>query len=460
MKTEEIDNSFESATANHSEAPIIDIRDFAQYQKKLSEIMETVNNLGDEIHDGMFGLALLDKWKEWDEKQPVGTELYVNDDMLRNTGDKNIDLLWGLLDKIMDVRDVIHVSKPEEDATDDDLDFVEEKSTIDSNFNTRIRHSLFGFVLGDCLGVPYEFNPPGKFKFKPFAGNGRHDMPSGTWSDDTALTLAFLNSIVDGEYDETKHKNNLKRFMKGEYFPDGRCYDVGIATGRAINSDFALSMDDSFGNGGLLRIWTLVAFSLLNEWTAQKEREIMLKALALTHSTKELYVACCELYFGLLRSLYRGEKDLERHRLWYEEISELPDFEAFKDKEGHICNAIYNVFDTFFKFPEYDDVMIPMRHIIEKGFDTDSNAALLGALLGAKQAIPTNYLKKIRGIERIDRYFLTDDQKRALERAKRYAAEDGYFGEVIFDEAFITDPEVADEVREWREELKKSRKQN
>ena len=116
MKTEEIDNSFESATANHSEAPVIDIRNFAQYQKKLSEIMETVTDLGDEIYDGMFELAILDKWKDWDEKQPIGAELYVTDDMLRNTGDKNIDLLWEILDKIMDVKDVIHVNKPEEDA--------------------------------------------------------------------------------------------------------------------------------------------------------------------------------------------------------------------------------------------------------------------------------------------------------------------------------------------------------
>jgi ADP-ribosylglycohydrolase len=43
-----------------------------------------------------------------------------------------------------------------------------------------------------------------------------------------------------------------------------------------------------------------------------------------------------------------------------------------------------------------------MRHIIEKGYDTDSNAALLGALLGAKQAIPEKYLKKIRVVERLD----------------------------------------------------------
>ena len=217
----------------------------------------------------------------------------------------------------------------------------------------------------------------------------------------------MLDAIVDGEYDESVHRDNLKRFMGGEYFPDGKCFDVGIATSRAINSDFTLSNADSFGNGGLLRIWMLAALSLQKEWTAEKERQVMHQANGLTHSTQELYMTCCELYFGLLKSLYRGDNDLERYRLWYGEISQRPDFKRYETAQGHICNAIENVMDTFFTFPEYGDIMEPMRHIIEKGYDTDSNAALLGALLGAKQEIPTNYLNQIRGFEKIGNYFLT-----------------------------------------------------
>jgi len=315
-------------------------------------------------------------------------------------------------------------------------DITEEKEIIEDNLTTRIRHSLFGFVLGDCLGVPYEFKIKGTFKFEPFAGYGTFNQLPGTWSDDTALTLAMLETIVDGEYIETTHKNNLKRFMDGEFFPDGRCFDVGIATRKAIDRDFTVSTDNAYGNGGLLRIWTLAAISLQNNWTAEKEREVMFQANGLTHSTQELYMTCCELYFGLLKSLYKGDKNLERYQLWYEEISQRPDFKKNEKKQGHICNAIYYVMDTFFTFPEYEDIMDPMRHIIEKGGDTDSNAALLGALLGAKQNIPKEYLKNIRAIERIDNYFLTPEQQQVLNRAKRYATEDGYFGVVLFDETF------------------------
>ena len=50
------------------------------------------------------------------------------------------------------------------------------------------------------------------------------------------------------------------------------------------------------------------------------------------------------------------------------------------------------------------------------------------------------------------------EKEAALNRAKRIAAEDGYFGEVTMENAFITDPEVADEVRQWREKLRRERK--
>ena len=55
----------------------------------------------------VFNLACQRKWKEWDKNQPVGTKFYVDDEMLRNTGDENIDLLWEVRDKIEEVREKI-----------------------------------------------------------------------------------------------------------------------------------------------------------------------------------------------------------------------------------------------------------------------------------------------------------------------------------------------------------------
>jgi len=106
-----------------AEAKIINFKDYAEYHEKLSEVMEIVNDLSDEIFDSLFILASLDKWKQWSDTQPVGTVFDVSEEMLRNTGDENIDLLWELLDKIEEVKGKIRVNprvEPEEEIGEDD----------------------------------------------------------------------------------------------------------------------------------------------------------------------------------------------------------------------------------------------------------------------------------------------------------------------------------------------------
>ncbi len=274
-----------------------------------------------------------------------------------------------------------------------------------TSLSDRIRHSVFGFALGDCLGVPYEFKSPGSFAFKPFDGYGTHGQPHGTWSDDTALMLTMLDAFPDGDYDEALHQNNLRRFMKGEYSVNGVLFDVGNATWRAIQSDFTISTDDAYGNGGLLRIWPMVALSCSQIWDDEKEYRLMCRANGLTHSVQELYMSCCRLYCDLLKNLYMGEDKADRRfKSAYRDLAKRADFKRYQRIEGHICNAIANVFDTFFRFPNYTDIMAPMKAIIEKGCDTDSNAALLGALLGAKKPIPEKYIENIRDSGKIDKF--------------------------------------------------------
>jgi hypothetical protein len=99
-----------------NDAKIINIKDYAEYNRKLSAIMEKLNELSDEIYEGLFPLALLSNWKDWDEEQPIGSKLHVDEDMLRNTGDKNIDILWELLDMAEDVKDRIRVYKDKQDV--------------------------------------------------------------------------------------------------------------------------------------------------------------------------------------------------------------------------------------------------------------------------------------------------------------------------------------------------------
>ena len=94
MLTKENTKENTKTAHNEGDARVINIKDYAEYHAKLSEIVEQVDDLAEEFYDSLFELAVLDKWKHWSDSQPIGAELYVDEDMLRNTGDKNIDVLW------------------------------------------------------------------------------------------------------------------------------------------------------------------------------------------------------------------------------------------------------------------------------------------------------------------------------------------------------------------------------
>ena len=71
-------------------------------------------------------------------------------------------------------------------------------------FRDRLAGSLIGLLVGDALGVPYEFNPPDRIpvpeliEFTPPPGFPRahRGVPPGTWSDDGAQALVLLVTLL------------------------------------------------------------------------------------------------------------------------------------------------------------------------------------------------------------------------------------------------------------------------
>lgn len=57
-------------------------------------------------------------------------------------------------------------------------------------------NGIMGLVVGDALGVPVEFRKRDTFIVTDMTGYGTCNQPPGTWSDDSSLTLATLDSMV------------------------------------------------------------------------------------------------------------------------------------------------------------------------------------------------------------------------------------------------------------------------
>lgn len=64
----------------------------------------------------------------------------------------------------------------------------------------KVKDGIVGLVVGDALGVPVEFKSRRELQENPVTGmrgHGTYDLPRGTWSDDSSLALATMQSIVN-----------------------------------------------------------------------------------------------------------------------------------------------------------------------------------------------------------------------------------------------------------------------
>ena len=101
------------------------------------------------------------------------------------------------------------------------------------DFLKQVYGGILGLAVGDALGVPVEFMSRQEISKDPVSsmrGYGTHDQPMGTWSDDTSLTLALMDSIVEkGGIDYTDIMDRFTGWlMYGDYTATGEVFHTLI----------------------------------------------------------------------------------------------------------------------------------------------------------------------------------------------------------------------------------------
>ena len=184
-----------------------------------------------------------------------------------------------------------------------------------------LKGGLYGLLIGDALGVPYEFHPasaipavelidmtpPARFR------RSHASIKPGTWSDDGALALCLLDSLI--EKDGLDLANLATKFLawgsNGYMAVDAHVFDMGIQTSRALENlkngmspETAGPSDErSNGNGSLMRALPLAL------WHRGTDEELVALAHAqslLTHGHAHSQV-CCALYVLVARHLLDGQ---------------------------------------------------------------------------------------------------------------------------------------------------------
>lgn len=97
------------------------------------------------------------------------------------------------------------------------------------------KDGMLGLIVGDALGVPVEFMSRTelmKNSVTGMQGIWNSSSANGTWSDDSSMALAELDSIrTVGTIDYTDMMERFSRWcMHGKYTPFGEVFDIGIAT--------------------------------------------------------------------------------------------------------------------------------------------------------------------------------------------------------------------------------------
>lgn len=294
---------------------------------------------------------------------------------------------------------------------------------------------LIGLLVGDALGVSFEFKKPEQIPPRdriemtmPITFRRSHaGVPAGTYSDDGAQALCLLASLlVCGKFSLTDFSDRLLRWLDDGYLAvDGDVFDVGIQTAEALGrlrdgtspreSGGAAVMDN--GNGAVMRYLPLAL------WHAGSDdalvRDAHLQSLP-THAHARSLVACafyCLVARGYLRNLSdpwsSADQRLEEiYAEWPNQperkalLAELEVLRRFPKTDtprgtGYVIDTIWSARKAL-EEGSFEDVA---RTAILFGHDTDTTAAVACGLAGIKygiDGIPVRWLEQLRGFEIVE----------------------------------------------------------
>jgi ADP-ribosyl-[dinitrogen reductase] hydrolase len=286
----------------------------------------------------------------------------------------------------------------------------------------RIAGAIYGHLVGDALGVPYEFTH--HIEIVEWRGLGTHNQPAGTWSDDGALMLALLDSLLSVGFDTADQAHRFLAWRdRGAYTPDrdGK-FDIGGATSRALSrvaagvpAEEGGNDPEALGNGSLMRI---LPIALVDPITTDAElAERAHRSSRITHGAPACQVGCA-LYVLVARELLADERDrtvalaraIELLRIEYGRLDDPAPAAAAdallawptREGRGHVSDSFWSAWAAF---GEADDYRSAVVRAVQYGNDTDTTAAIAGGLAGiywGVESIPRAWLNGLRGKDVVD----------------------------------------------------------
>jgi len=293
----------------------------------------------------------------------------------------------------------------------------------------RATGAVLGSAAGDALGAGYEFTNPAPDQEIAMIGGGGFGWAPGEWTDDTQMAVAILDVIATGSRDlDAIASNFLAWYSAGPA-------DVGIQTSSVLGSaavpedlaDAAAAFMEanprSAGNGALMRT-APVALAALDDRT--EIARLAGSIASLTHAHPDSVAACVLWSLAIQQAITTAEPDQvfdweaavrnglehvseDRRERWDELVTEaVTGPPGLFNPNGWVVTAFQAALSAIVNTPVPEEQ--PSDHLrdaliaaVRIGYDTDTVAAIAGALLGARWgtgAIPDEWNTLIHGDRR------------------------------------------------------------
>ena len=270
----------------------------------------------------------------------------------------------------------------------------------------RAQGCLLGQLAGDALGSQVEFMNPAEIRarypngVRDLANGGTWDTLAGQPTDDSEMSLALARALLRvGTYDPGEARQAYGEWLRSEPFDCGNTVRTGL-----LGSPNAASQ----ANGALMRVSPLGIFGAnhdlrqVAEWARQDA--------AITHPNPVCLQTNALFAMALAHAVRTGCGPMELYaqvQSWAAEIGALATVRDalagaalappadYMRQQGWVLIAFRNAFWQLLYAPSLEEGMVDT---VMRGGDTDTNACIVGALLGAvhgRDAVPGRWVSAI-----------------------------------------------------------------
>ena len=270
------------------------------------------------------------------------------------------------------------------------------------SFKDRVYGSIFGLVVGDALGAPVEFKARGSFDpIVDYISCDQWNLPAGSWTDDTSMTLALMDSITFSNGIDPKNQLQcyVDWYLHGFYSVNGKCFDIGDTTRLALDNFIHTNdirspySDKAFsGNGSLMRHLPVPLFTF-----QFRDPRLMIRASDITSSTTHSSKPCCDSCYEFSEIIWHILCGLSKTVSFNGNIPEFDEKNVISS--GYVVDTLELAKWCFITTNSFEECVLKA---VNYGGDADTLAAVSGALAGCYYGFPSIPDRFLKGLAKPD----------------------------------------------------------